>query len=168
MIPKSMRPLSYVRALPLGIGGRRAVRCSEQRGMGRSAESDWQRGPEFGRRRHSSHKLFIFALQVLALAAVRAIFLFLTRWIVIGISGTLNSISATILFAQWKRCPTPITSGSYRRPDGAHDQRPECRCMLIGPSDYVLGENNCVHCRRLSFMVQASPRLPVRFCLCPS
>ncbi len=45
------------------------------------------------------HKLFIFALQVLALAAVRGIFLFLTRWIVIGISRDIEFDLRNDLFA---------------------------------------------------------------------
>ena len=45
------------------------------------------------------HKLLIFALQVLLLAAGRAIFLFLTRWIVIGISRDIEFDLRNDLFA---------------------------------------------------------------------
>jgi ATP-binding cassette, subfamily B, multidrug efflux pump len=45
------------------------------------------------------HKLLIFAAEVLALAAVRSIFLFLTRWVVIGISRDIEFDLRNDLFA---------------------------------------------------------------------
>src|SRR5580692_11433275 len=51
----------------------------------------------------SYHKLLILALEVLALAAVRGIFLFLTRWIVIGISRDVEFDLRNDLFAHLER-----------------------------------------------------------------
>jgi ATP-binding cassette subfamily B protein len=45
------------------------------------------------------HKLFIFAAEVLVLAALRSIFLFLTRWVVIGISRDIEFDLRNDLFA---------------------------------------------------------------------
>jgi ATP-binding cassette, subfamily B, multidrug efflux pump len=45
------------------------------------------------------HKLLIFALEVLALAVIRGIFLFLTRWIVIGVSRDIEFDLRNDLFA---------------------------------------------------------------------
>jgi ATP-binding cassette subfamily B protein len=45
------------------------------------------------------HKLFVFAAEVLALATLRSIFLFLTRWVVIGISRDIEFDLRNDLFA---------------------------------------------------------------------
>ena len=59
---------------------------------------DWPSRPEPGRRGQLAQVL-IFALQVLALAVVRGIFLFLTRWVVIGISRDIEFDLRNDLFA---------------------------------------------------------------------
>jgi ATP-binding cassette subfamily B protein len=99
MILKSMRPLlPYLKRYRWGfVAGTVCIILSNgawaglPRVIGNAAQS-----LEGGVNRH---KLFIFALQVLALAAVRAIFLFLTRWIVIGISRDIEFDLRNDLFA---------------------------------------------------------------------
>ena len=58
----------------------------------------------------TSAKLLHFAWQMLEVASVRGIFLFLTRWIVIGISRDIEFDLRTTCSRTWKRFPTPITS----------------------------------------------------------
>jgi ATP-binding cassette subfamily B multidrug efflux pump len=99
MIPKSMRPLlPYLKRYRWGfVAGVFCIFLSNgaQAGLplvignaARSLESGVIR-----------HKLLISALQVLALASVRSIFLFLTRWIVIGISRDIEYDLRNDLFA---------------------------------------------------------------------
>src|SRR5471032_1903757 len=45
------------------------------------------------------HKLFVYSLQLLGLAAVKGIFQFLTRWVVIGISRDIEFDLRNDLFA---------------------------------------------------------------------
>src|ERR1700733_6316234 len=99
MIPKSMRPLiPYLKRYRWGfVVGTICIIVNNgawaglPRVIGNAAQS-----LEGGVTRH---KLFVFAMQVLALAAVRAIFLFLTRWIVIGISRDIEYDLRNDLFA---------------------------------------------------------------------
>jgi ATP-binding cassette subfamily B multidrug efflux pump len=99
MIPKSMRPLlPYLKRYRWGfVAGTVCIVLSNgawaglPRVIGNAAQS-----LEGGVTRH---KLFMFALQVLILAAVRGIFLFLTRWIVIGISRDIEFDLRNDLFA---------------------------------------------------------------------
>jgi ATP-binding cassette subfamily B multidrug efflux pump len=103
MIPKSMRPLlPYLKRYRWGfIAGGLCVVLSNgawaglPRVIGNAAQS-----LEGGATRH---KLLIFSLQVLGLAAVRAVFLFLTRWIVIGISRDIEFDMRNDLFAHLEK-----------------------------------------------------------------
>ncbi len=90
MFPKNLRPLlPYLKRYRWGlVAGTFCVLLSNGAwillpkiigGAARSLESGVTR-----------HKLLMFALQVLVVAAVRGIFLFLTRWIVIGISRDIE------------------------------------------------------------------------------
>src|ERR1700689_255268 len=99
MIPKSMRPLTpylkrywwgfLVGALCILISN--VAQAGLPRVLGNAAQS-----LEGGINRH---KLLIFAAEVLALAALRSIFLFLTRWVVIGISRDIEFDLRNDLFA---------------------------------------------------------------------
>jgi len=99
MIPKSLRPLlPYLKRYRWGLVlGALCVVLSNgawaglPRVIGNAAQ-----GLESG---VTGHKLFIFALEVLGLASVRAVFLFLTRWIVIGISRDIEFDLRNDLFA---------------------------------------------------------------------
>ncbi len=52
------------------------------------------------------HKLVTYALLLLAVAATKGIFQFLTRWIVIGVSREIEFDLRNDLFATWKVFPT--------------------------------------------------------------
>jgi ATP-binding cassette subfamily B multidrug efflux pump len=99
MIPQSMRPLMpYLKRYRWGfVAGAVCVVLSNgawaglPKVIGNAAQS-----LEGGVNRH---KLLIFALEVLALAVIRGIFLFLTRWIVIGVSRDIEFDLRNDLFA---------------------------------------------------------------------
>src|ERR1039457_5060318 len=99
MIPKSMRPLvPYLKRYRWGfVFGTFCIVLSNgawaglPRVIGKAAQS-----LEGG---VSRPKLLVFTLQVLALAVVRGIFLFLTRWVVIGISRDIEFDLRNDLFA---------------------------------------------------------------------
>jgi len=99
MIPKSMRPLTpylkrYWWAFVVGavcIVISNGAQAGLPRVLGNAAQS-----LEGGINRH---KLFVFAAEVLALATLRSIFLFLTRWVVIGISRDIEFDLRNDLFA---------------------------------------------------------------------
>jgi ATP-binding cassette, subfamily B, multidrug efflux pump len=103
MIPKSMRPLlPYLKRYRWGfIAGGLCIVLSNgawaglPRVIGNAAQS-----LEGGATRH---KLLVFSLQVLGLAAVRGVFLFLTRWIVIGISRDIEFDMRNDLFAHLEK-----------------------------------------------------------------
>jgi ATP-binding cassette subfamily B multidrug efflux pump len=100
MIPKSMRPLlPYLKRYRWGfVAGALCIVLSNgalaglPRVVGNAAQSLLTSGV-------TRHKLLIFTLQVLALAVIRGIFLFLTRWIVIGISRDIEFDLRNDLFA---------------------------------------------------------------------
>jgi ATP-binding cassette subfamily B protein len=99
MIPQNMRPiLPYLKRYRWGfVAGAVCVVLSNgawaglPKVIGNAAQS-----LEGGVNRH---KLLIFALQVLALSVIRGIFLFLTRWIVIGVSRDIEFDLRNDLFA---------------------------------------------------------------------
>src|SRR5271165_180552 len=99
MIPESMRPLlPYLKRYRWGfVAGALCVVLSNgawaglPKVIGNAAQS-----LEGGVNRH---KLLVFALEVLGLAVIRGIFLFLTRWIVIGISRDIEFDLRNDLFA---------------------------------------------------------------------
>jgi len=160
MIPKSMRPLlPYLKRYRWGLAaGALCVVLSNgawaglPKVIGNAAQS-----LEGG---VTSHKLFIFALQVLALAAVRAIFLFLTRWIVIGISRDVefdlrNDLFAhleTLSYSYYQRMRTGDLMA--RMTNDLNAVR-----MLMGPAIMYSANTIVFTAVALWFMVQASPRL---------
>src|SRR5579862_3111110 len=99
MIPRSMRPLlPYLKRYRWGfVFGTFCVVMSNgawaglPRVIGQAAQS-----LEGG---VTSHKLLVFTIEVLVLAAVRGLFLFLTRWVVIGISRDIEFDLRNDLFA---------------------------------------------------------------------
>jgi ATP-binding cassette subfamily B protein len=99
MIPKNMRPLlPYLKRYRWGfVFGAFCILFSNgaQAGLPRvigNAAQDLSTGI-------TQHKLFVFTMEVLALAAVRGIFLFLTRWVLIGISRDIEFDLRNDLFA---------------------------------------------------------------------
>ncbi|MGA8867183.1 MAG: ABC transporter transmembrane domain-containing protein, partial [Candidatus Sulfotelmatobacter sp.] len=106
------------------------------------------------------HKLLIFALQVLVVAGVRGIFLFLTRWIVIGISRDIefdlrNDLFAhleTLSYSYYQRMRTGDIMA--RATNDLNAVR-----MLLGPAIMYSANTLVFTAGALSFMIAISPRL---------
>ncbi len=106
------------------------------------------------------HKLLIFTLQVLALAVVRGIFLFLTRWIVIGISRDIEFDLRNDLFAHLE-----TLSYSYYQRTRTGDIMARATNdlnavrMLMGPAIMYSANTIVFTAAALWFMVHNSPKL---------
>ena len=106
------------------------------------------------------HKLLIFTLQVLALAVVRGIFLFLTRWIVIGISRDIefdlrNDLFAhleTLSYSYYQRMRTGDIMARVTNDLNAVR-------MLMGPAIMYSANTIVFTAAALWFMVHNSPKL---------
>jgi ATP-binding cassette, subfamily B, multidrug efflux pump len=160
MIPKSMRPLlPYLKRYRWGfVAGAVCVVLSNgaqaglPRVIGNAAQS-----LEGGVNRH---KLLIFALQVLTLAAVRSIFLFLTRWVVIGISRDIEFDLRNDLFAHLEKL-----SYSYYQRMRTGDIMARVTNdlnavrMLLGPAIMYSANTLVFTALALWFMVSRSPKL---------
>jgi ATP-binding cassette, subfamily B, multidrug efflux pump len=160
MIPRSMRPLlPYLKRYRWGfVFGSFCVVLSNgawaglPRVIGKAAQS-----LEGGVTRH---KLLIFTLQVLALAAVRGVFLFLTRWVVIGISRDIefdlrNDLFAhleTLSYSYYQRMRTGDIMARVTNDLNAVR-------MLMGPAIMYSANTFVFTAVALWFMVHNSPRL---------
>jgi len=160
MIPRSMRPLlPYLKQHRWGFGfGTLCIVMSNgawaglPRVIGRAAQS-----LEGGVTRH---KLLVFTLQVLALAVVRGIFLFLTRWVVIGISRDIefdlrNDLFAhleTLSYSYYQRIRTGDIMARVTNDLSAVR-------MLMGPAIMYSANTLVFTAAALWFMVHNSPRL---------
>jgi ATP-binding cassette subfamily B protein len=160
MIPKSMRPLlPYLKRYRWGfVAGAVCIVLSNgawaglPRVIGNAAQS-----LEGGVTRH---KLVIFALQVLALAAVRGIFLFLTRWVVIGISRDIefdlrNDLFAhleTLSYSYYQRMRTGDIMARVTNDLNAVR-------MLLGPAIMYSANTLVFMTAALWFMMRNSPKL---------
>ena len=160
MIPKSMRPLlPYLKRYRWGfVAGAVCVVLSNgaqaglPRVIGNAAQS-----LEGGVNRH---KLLIFALQVLALAAVRSIFLFLTRWVVIGISRDIEFDLRNDLFAHLEK----LSNAYYQRMRTGDIMARVTNDlnavrMLMGPAVMYSANTLVFTALALWFMVSRSPKL---------
>ncbi|MGB8583281.1 MAG: ABC transporter ATP-binding protein [Candidatus Sulfotelmatobacter sp.] len=160
MIPRSMRPLlPYLKRYRWGfVFGTFCVVMSNgawaglPRVIGQAAQS-----LEGG---VTSHKLLVFTLEVLALAAVRGIFLFLTRWVVIGISRDIefdlrNDLFAhleTLSYSYYQRMRTGDIMARVTNDLNAVR-------MLMGPAIMYSANTLVFTAAALWFMVHNSPRL---------
>jgi ATP-binding cassette subfamily B protein len=160
MIPQSMRPLlPYLKRYRWGfVVGALCILFSNgaqaglPRVIGNAAQS-----LESGVTRH---KLLIFTLQVLALAVVRGIFLFLTRWIVIGISRDIefdlrNDLFAhleTLSYSYYQRMRTGDIMARVTNDLNAVR-------MLMGPAIMYSANTMVFTAAALWFMVHNSPKL---------
>jgi ATP-binding cassette, subfamily B, multidrug efflux pump len=160
MIPKSLRPLlPYLKRYRWGlVAGAFCVVLSNgawaglPRVIGNAAQS-----LESG---VTNHKLLIFALEVLALASVRAVFLFLTRWIMIGISRDIefdlrNDLFAhleTLSYSYYQRMRTGDLMA--RMTNDLNAVR-----MLMGPAIMYSANTTVFTAVALWFMVHNSPKL---------
>jgi ATP-binding cassette, subfamily B, multidrug efflux pump len=160
MLPKSLRPLlPYLKRYRWGlVAGTFCILFSNgawillPKVIGNAAESleaDVTR-----------HKLLIFAVEVLIVAAVRGVFLFLTRWIVIGISRDIefdlrNDLFAhleTLSYSYYQRVRTGDIMA--RATNDLNAVR-----MLLGPAIMYSANTLVFTAGALSFMVAISPRL---------
>jgi ATP-binding cassette subfamily B protein len=160
MIPKSMRPLlPYLKRYQWGfVAGAVCIILSNgaqaglPRVIGNAAQS-----LEGGVNRH---KLLIFAVEVLALAAVRSIFLFLTRWVVIGISRDIEFDLRNDLFVHLEKL-----SNSYYQRMRTGDIMARVTNdlnavrMLMGPAIMYSANTLVFTALALWFMVSRSPKL---------
>ncbi|MGB0008945.1 MAG: ABC transporter ATP-binding protein [Candidatus Sulfotelmatobacter sp.] len=160
MIPRSMRPLlPYLKRYRWGfVFGTFCVVMSNgawaglPRVIGQAAQS-----LEGG---VTSHKLLVFTMEVLALAAVRGIFLFLTRWVVIGISRDIefdlrNDLFAhleTLSYSYYQRMRTGDIMARVTNDLNAVR-------MLMGPAIMYSANTLVFTAAALWFMVHNSPRL---------
>jgi ATP-binding cassette, subfamily B, multidrug efflux pump len=160
MIPRSMRPLlPYLKQHRRGFAfGTLCIVLSNgawaglPRVIGKAAQS-----LEGGVTRH---KLLVFTLQVLALAVVRGIFLFLTRWVVIGISRDIefdlrNDLFAhleTLSYSYYQRMRTGDIMARVTNDLSAVR-------MLMGPAIMYSANTLVFTAAALWFMVHNSPRL---------
>ncbi len=160
MIPKTMRPLlPYLKRYRWGfvIGAlcivlSNGAQAGLPRVIGNAAQS-----LASGVNRH---KLLIFTLQVLGLAAVRGIFLFFTRWIVIGISRDIefdlrNDLFAhleTLSYSYYQRMRTGDIMA--RMTNDLNAVR-----MLMGPAIMYSANTLVFTALALWFMVHNSPKL---------
>jgi ATP-binding cassette subfamily B multidrug efflux pump len=162
MIPKSMRPLlPYLKRYRWGfVAGALCIIFSNgaQAGLPRvigNAAQSLSTGV-------TRHKLLIFTLEVLALAAVRGIFLFLTRWIVIGISRDIEFDMRNDLFAHLEKL-----SYSYYQRMRTGDIMARVTNdlnavrMLMGPAIMYSANTLVFTAAALWFMVHTSPKLTV-------
>jgi len=106
------------------------------------------------------HKLLIFALQVLALSAVRSIFLFLTRWVVIGISRDIEFDLRNDLFAHLEK----LSNAYYQRMRTGDIMARVTNDlnavrMLMGPAVMYSANTLVFTALALWFMVSRSPKL---------
>jgi len=108
----------------------------------------------------TSAKLLHFSLQMLEVAAVRGVFLFLTRWIVIGISRDIefdlrNDLFAhleTLSYSYYQRMRTGDIMARVTNDLNAVR-------MLLGPAIMYSANTFVFTAAALSFMVSISPRL---------
>ncbi len=112
MVPKNLRPLvPYLKRHRGGLlWGGLCVLCNN---------GVWILFPQVLRRAvndlHAGvtrQKLFTYALLVIAIALIKGIFQFLTRWVVIGISRDIEFDLRNDLFATWSASPIPTTSAT--------------------------------------------------------
>src|ERR1700690_2687625 len=160
MIPKNMRPLlPYLKRYRWGfVAGALCILFSNgaQAGLPRVIGNAAQ-GLESG---VTQHKLLIFTLEVLALAVVRGIFLFLTRWIVIGISRDIefdlrNDLFAhleTLSYSYYQRMRTGDIMARVTNDLNAVR-------MLMGPAIMYSANTLVFTAAALWFMVRNSPKL---------
>src|SRR6202162_764610 len=160
MIPKRMRPLlPYLKRYRWGmLAGALCVVFSNgawvllPKVIGSAAE-----GLQSG---VNGHKLLIFALEVLGVAAVRGVFLFLTRWIVIGISRDIefdlrNDLFAhleTLSYSYYQRMRTGDIMARVTNDLNAVR-------MLMGPAIMYSANTFVFTAAALSFMWRISPKL---------
>src|ERR1700723_2424322 len=162
MIPKSMRPLlPYLKRYRWGfVAGVFCIFLSNGAWVLlpqviRHAVDDLNSGV-------TSAKLLHFAFQMLEVAAIRGVFLFLTRWIVIGISRDIEFDLRNDLFAHLE-----TLSYSYYQRNRTGDIMARMTNdlnavrMLLGPAIMYSANTLVFTAAALWFMVRTSPKLTI-------
>ena len=147
-------------AIPLGIAGRRFLCRIQQWRVGFAMPKVIGHAVEDLNTGVTSAKLLRFAWEVLGLAAVRGIFLFLTRWVVIGISRDIefdlrNDLFAhleTLSYSYYQRIRTGDIMA--RMTNDLNAVR-----MLMGPAIMYSANTLVFTAAALSFMMRISPKL---------
>jgi len=109
---------------------------------------------------HSQHKLVTYALLIIAIAAAKGLFQFLTRWIVIGVSRDIEFDLRNDLFRHLETLPysyyqkTRTGDIMARATNDLNAVR-----MLLGPAIMYSANTIVFTAGALSFMVAISPRL---------
>jgi ATP-binding cassette subfamily B multidrug efflux pump len=160
MLPKSLRPLfPYLKKYRLSFAvGMICVLCNN---------GVWILFPQVIRRAVDDlhvgvtrHKLWIYALLLLAVAAIKGIFQFLTRWIMIGISREIEFDMRNDLFQHLERLSYSyyqrIRTGDImaRATNDLNAVR-----MLLGPAIMYSANTIVFTIGALAFMLSISPRL---------
>jgi ATP-binding cassette, subfamily B, multidrug efflux pump len=160
MLPRSLRPLfPYLKKYRLSFAvGMICVLCNN---------GIWILFPQVIRRAVDDlhlgvtrHKLWIYALLLLAVAAVKGIFQFLTRWIMIGISREIEFDMRNDLFQHLERL-----SYSYYQRTRTGDIMARATNdlnavrMLLGPAIMYSANTIVFTAGALAFMLSISPRL---------
>jgi ATP-binding cassette subfamily B protein len=160
MLPKSLRPLfPYLKKYRLSFAvGMICVLCNN---------GVWILFPQVIRRAVDDlhvgvtrHKLWIYALLLLAVAAIKGIFQFLTRWIMIGISREIEFDMRNDLFQHLERLSYSyyqrIRTGDImaRATNDLNAVR-----MLLGPAIMYSANTIVFTAGALAFMLSISPRL---------
>ena len=106
----------------------------------------------------SAAKVEHHALRLLAVAVVSAIFLYLTRQIIIGASREIEFDLRNDLFANLERQPPELLPAPpHRRHHGAHHQRPQRRPPAPRPGHHVLRQHHRLHRRRAALHAAHQP-----------
>ena len=106
------------------------------------------------------HKLLTYSALLLAVAGTKAIFQFLTRWILIGISREIEFDLRNDLFTPSGAALVQLLPAHpHRRHHGARHQRPERRAHAAGPGIMYTANTVVFTAGALVFMLSISPRL---------
>src|SRR5439155_2521806 len=162
MLPKSLRPLlPYLKKYRWGsVWGTICVFCNN---------GGWIFFPQVLRRAIDDlhlgvtrHKLFTYALLLMAVAGVKSIFQFLTRWVVIGISRDVEFDLRNDLFQHLEKL-----SYSYYQRTRTGDIMARATNdlnavrMLLGPAIMYSANTIVFTAGALAFMLSISPKLTV-------
>ena len=162
MLPKSLRPLlPYLKKYRWGyVWGTICVFCNN---------GVWIFFPQVIRRAIDDlhlgvtrHKLFTYALLLMAVAGVKSIFQFLTRWVVIGISREIEFDLRNDLFQHLEKL-----SYSYYQRTRTGDIMARATNdlnavrMLLGPAIMYTANTIVFTAGALAFMLSISPKLTI-------
>jgi len=105
-------------------------------------------------------KIWLYASLLVAVSIAKGIFLFLTRWIIIGISREIEFDLRNDLFQQLERQPAAYYQ-QHRTGDimASHDERSQRRPHAAWSGDHVQRQYGVVFNRRPVFLLKISPFL---------